>query len=484
MGIVFVPIYIHFIGIEAYGLIGIFVTLMALFSLLDFGLGAAINREMAKLSVETPKAQDMRDLLRTLEIPYWGIAGLIGLTVVILSPIISHHWVQVKSLTPITVQRAIMIMGGAAAFQWPMGLYAGALRGLQRQVILNGIDALMATFRGIGAVTVLFLISPTIEAFFLWQIVISIIHTGVVAVCLWNSLPKAPKKASFRLQALKKIWRFAAMISGTNIVATALRQTDKVILSRILSLDAFGYYSFASVVAINLTRFSGPVIKAVYPRMTSLLAIGAIDDIVGLYHKTSQAISVLMFPIAVVLVLYAKEILMLWTRDPVVTEHSYWLVQILVAGTALGSLMYVPYALQLASGWASLGFYVNLVSLFIAIPLIAVLTLKFGAGGAASAWVLLNFSYFIFVVQIMHRRLLPHEKWNWYLRDICLPFIVALISAGAIRIAVSTPVQDIKLVAYLVIVTTISYGATVFFTPVTRIWINSKISTLKEAGSV
>ena len=51
MSLAFVPLYIKFMGIESYGLIGIFATLQAMFVLLDMGLSATLNREMARLSV-------------------------------------------------------------------------------------------------------------------------------------------------------------------------------------------------------------------------------------------------------------------------------------------------------------------------------------------------------------------------------------------------------------------------------------------------
>jgi O-antigen/teichoic acid export membrane protein len=78
MGLVFVPLYIRFMGIEAYGLVGVFAALLGVFALLDMGLSSMLNREMARLSAQKNKAQDMRDLLRTLEIPYWLVgAGLL-----------------------------------------------------------------------------------------------------------------------------------------------------------------------------------------------------------------------------------------------------------------------------------------------------------------------------------------------------------------------------------------------------------------------
>jgi len=70
MALLFIPLYIKFLGIEAYGLIGLFMTMQALFMLLDMGLGATVNREMARLSVLPDKAQEMRDLVRSLEVIY------------------------------------------------------------------------------------------------------------------------------------------------------------------------------------------------------------------------------------------------------------------------------------------------------------------------------------------------------------------------------------------------------------------------------
>jgi O-antigen/teichoic acid export membrane protein len=110
MGLVFVPLYIHFIGIEAYGLIGIFATLLAIFGLLDMGLSGTLNREMARLAVQKGNAQEMRDFLRTLEIPYWLAGLLISVSVIAASPFIAYRWVNAEQLSPKTIQTAIGIM--------------------------------------------------------------------------------------------------------------------------------------------------------------------------------------------------------------------------------------------------------------------------------------------------------------------------------------------------------------------------------------
>ncbi|MFA6198778.1 MAG: polysaccharide biosynthesis protein, partial [Patescibacteria group bacterium] len=50
VGLAVVPFYLKYLGIEAYGLIGFFVTTQAVLSLLDMGMAPTINREVARCS--------------------------------------------------------------------------------------------------------------------------------------------------------------------------------------------------------------------------------------------------------------------------------------------------------------------------------------------------------------------------------------------------------------------------------------------------
>src|SRR5438132_11502036 len=98
MNLAFVPLLIRFMGIEAYGLVGFYITLLAVLSLLDLGLSFTLNREMARYSVQPDKAKQMRDTVRTLEMIYWGLAFLIGITVIGLSPFIARNWLKPQDI--------------------------------------------------------------------------------------------------------------------------------------------------------------------------------------------------------------------------------------------------------------------------------------------------------------------------------------------------------------------------------------------------
>ena len=368
MGLSFVPLYIQFMGIEAYGLVGFSATIQALSSLLDMGLSSTLNRELAILSSQEGKQQDSRDLVRTLEIIYWGITFLISLSVFIISPFLAASWIKSQALSKESVQAAIALMGLVIAFQFPFSLYSGGLLGLQRQVLLNGIVIAMSTLRGIGMILILWLVSPTIQAFFLWQAFISLLQTLVTLVFLWRSLPLPQKRSHFRKDLWLGIWRFSVGMTGISLVSLILMQTDKIILSKILTLENFGYYNLAGTVASGVTIVIAPIFTSVFPKFSELVSRKEEQKLTELYHKSAQLLGVLVLPICVTLSLFSKDILLLWTGNLEIANKAYLMTSLLTIGTSLNGLMNVPYALQLAYGWTKLAFSVNVVAIVFLIP--------------------------------------------------------------------------------------------------------------------
>jgi len=86
LSLVFVPLYIGLMGVEAYGLVGFYAMLQGLTACLDFGLSTTINREMAKSSVGNVKPENVLNLVRTLEVVYWLLAFGVGLAVFLVAP--------------------------------------------------------------------------------------------------------------------------------------------------------------------------------------------------------------------------------------------------------------------------------------------------------------------------------------------------------------------------------------------------------------
>ncbi|MFA5779090.1 MAG: oligosaccharide flippase family protein [Elusimicrobiota bacterium] len=468
MNLIFVPLYIKFMGIESYGLVGIFSSLLSIFGLLDMGISTTLNREMARLSTLPGKDQEMRDFVRTLETIYWAVGLFIALAVIALSSPIANHWVHPEKLSPSTVQKAIIIMGCIIAFQWPLRFYSGGLMGLQKQVLFNVIDIVAATLRGAGSVFILWKISPTIQAFFIWQIIISFFQTLTTAIFLWKSLPKTGYFSRFQKKLLLPVWRFSAGLTGISVVSLILTQTDKIILSRMLSLEMFGYYTLAIAVSHVLYNFYGPVYTAVFPRFCQLISVSDYSELKALYHKSCQLLSVMVLPSAVVICLFSQAIMFLWTGNHLIVSNTQYLISVLVIGTALNGLMQLPAGLMYADGWTKLSFYTDLIGVVILIPMMIFLVNHYGAIGAAVSWLILNFGYVSIIIHIMHTRLLKNDKWRWYFIDVGVPLVGALTVAFIWRIFIPDGMSRYAMFAYLsgASITTLILSA--ILTPYTR----------------
>jgi len=414
-------------GVESYGLVGFYLTLQALFAVLDMGLTATVSRELARLSA-TDDRQDMHDLVRTLELVYWCITVVIFVIVGLLAPWIAKEWLNASTLSEETVQLSLMLMGAMIALRMPYGFYGGGLLGLQRQTLLNVIKVVVETLRSGGVVFVLWLASSSIVAFFQWQLAITAMGTVWMAVALWKSLPFAALKASFHWSIFHRLWQFVAGMSLIAILSVVLMQSDKVLLSKLLPLKEFGYYMLASTVAMGLYVIVGPVFAAVYPRFAQMVSAGEEQGLIRLYHKSCQFMTVLVMPVAAVVCVFSTDLLLIWTQNAEIADKASPILSLLIIGTSLNGMMNIPYALQLAYGWTRLVVYLNGVALIVLIPGLIVAVDALGAIGGALIWVCLNVGYILFGVIFMHRKILTDELARWVIEDFAWPALLSFVA--------------------------------------------------------
>lgn len=433
INLAFIPVYIRFLGVEAYGLIGVFASLQILFGLLDIGLRPALGREMARATAGAVPGELLRDLLRSIEVISLGTALFTAAVVWAVSGWLADEWVQPEALPRDTIAQAFVLMGLVTGLRFMEGLYTACLVGLQRQVLENGLTSFVAGVRAIGAVGVLMFVSDSILAFFVWQVFVSLLSSLLLGIATYRRLPVGDRGGRLSWPALRSVWQFAAGTLAIMVLSVILTQADKVMLSRLLPLENFGYYALAAVVAGSLTSVTAPIITAFYPRFTHLVASREEENLRRAYHQASQLVAVVPGSVAITLIAFAQPLLFAWTDDAGLAAAVAPITAFLVFGTLLNSLMMLPYHLQLAHGWVSLTIRINLVAVLIVIPALLLAVPRFGAVGAAAIWAALNAGYLLIGVGLMHRRLLSDEKWRWYLADNLAPLAAAAAVAILLR---------------------------------------------------
>jgi O-antigen/teichoic acid export membrane protein len=468
MQLVCIPLYIKFMGIESYGLVGFYLMVQAMLQVLDLGLSPTMNREMARYSVQPEKADEARDLVRTLEIGYWVIGILIGVSFVAASPWIAVHWIKASSIPVRAVRDAVALMGVLAFFQWPMSFYQGGLTGLRKQVLFNVLRIIGSTTTNGGAVLALWLMRPTIHVFFVWLVAINAVMVLVWTVCFWRSLPRGTRSPQLQARLLRNIGYFAAGMSGIATFSLILGQADKLVLSRVLDLKVFGYYSIAGVFGTGLVLIVTSVFNTMFPQFTALVAQGNEEAIIRLYHKGTQLMLLLIIPLTSVLALFSVEVLQLWTRNPDVARNAGPIATILVLAAAINAVMFLPFTLQLAYGWTSLGLKITMFLTVIVVPAVWMMAKYYGAIGAAYVFLGLQVVNMLVGVPLTHRRLLRHEMTKWFFEDIAPPLAASVLVVGLARVLVGTPMPPLATLGVLLFVLVAALLAATFVAPQIR----------------
>lgn len=432
MGVLFLPKYIHILGMEAFGLVGLMLSFQAILQLLDFGIGSATNRELSRRVHDFALADGMRDLVRTSEIAIWLLVMAAALLISIFSGLMADHWLHLHSITRSDASRDVSIMGVAVTLLWPSMFYANCLSGLERQPVLNFINVLFASLRYAGVLPVLLWVSPSIEAFLWWYAAMGAGQSAITAAAVWRALPKGTRRARWCVEELHGSRHFAGGLFGVGILALGVSQVDRLILTSLRPLEDLGQYTLALSVASGLGRMVQPMFNALYPRFSRLVARDDMATLRELYHLSSQYLAVVIASVATVLIVFAHGVLFLWTGDAILSNKIALPLSMLVAGSALNGLMNIPYAMQLAHGWTRLAMGLNAVSLLFGIPLCIWAVRHYGITGATLPWLFANLTFIVIGVPLMHCRLLRGEMAAWYLRDTLPPILVALAVALAL----------------------------------------------------
>jgi hypothetical protein len=256
IGIVMVPLYLNYMGAEAYGLIGFFSMLQAWFNLLDMGLTPTMARETARFRGGAIDALSYRRLCaRWRRIPSVAIAGGGAMFV----PRLYRQEIAAGHSCPLTRSTAVHLMAAIIALRWMCSLYRGAMES-ERLVWLGWYNSFIATLRFIGVLPVLIFIGATSTIFSFH--LCSRFGTGSVAVAslLYITFHPSQIVAVVLGNLLEPVPVFLT-IAFTSFVWVMVTQTDKLVLST-LALAEYGYLLAVLVVVVRWSLVAPSVLSS------------------------------------------------------------------------------------------------------------------------------------------------------------------------------------------------------------------------------
>jgi len=364
------------------------------------------------------------------------------------SGMMADHWLHLDRIGRDEATSAIAIMGLSIALLWPSAFYANCLSGLERQPALNAINIVFATLRYPGVLLVLRSV-PSLAAFLWWYALVGLLQSLATALVVWRALPRGYRDARWSSVELHGNRRFAGGLFTIGVLSMGVSQIDRLSIASLRPLAELGYYTLAISIAGGLGRMVLPMFNAIYPRFSRLVAQGEDAKVHELYHLGSQYLAIVVAAVAAVLIVFAHDVLYLWTGNATLANTTTLPLAILVAGSALNGLMNIPYALQLANGWTRLAMGMNAASLLVGITFCLWAVPRFGISGAACVWLLANLASIAIGIPLMHRRLLRGEMARWYFHDVAPPVVAALVVALGLHVLMPPLARTIPGAAWL-----------------------------------
>jgi O-antigen/teichoic acid export membrane protein len=436
IGIIMVPLYIKYVGAEAYGLVGFFAMLQAWFNLLDIGLTPTMARETARFRGGATDALGYRRLVRALEGVFFVVALAGGLSMFAAASYIASDWLQASQLPIAEVQTSVQLMALIIAMRWMCGLYRGAISGSERLVWLSRYNLSIATLRFIGVLPVLIFIGATPTIFFSYQFGVAVVELAWLMSYAYRLLPSIPegKRLQWDWTPLRPVLKFSLTIAFTSSVWVLVTQTDKLVLSKILPLAEYGYFTLAVLVASGVMVISGPVSGAIMPRMAKLEAEGDHAGLIRVYRQSTQLVAIIAGAASITVVFCAEPLLWAWTGDKVLAHQAAPVLVLYAIGNGILAVSAFPYYLQYAKGDLWLHLTGNAIFVVLLIPTIIWAANRYGGLGAGYVWLGMNLFSFVAWLPLVHSKFEPGLNWEWYGQDILIIFSVAAIAGYCLSI--------------------------------------------------
>lgn len=378
-----VPLLIKELGTDRFGLLSIIWMIIGYFSLFDFGIGRALT-QLVSTRLGEDRQQGMVPLVWTAMV-LLIVFGLVGTVLLeILSP-----WLVDLLQVPLSLQGETKDSIKYLALSIPIVISATALRGIleayQRFDLVNGVRIPMGILTFIGPVAIL----P-----FSHQLPDVVLVLLIVRVCLWvlnfifcvRVMPNFLHEMKLDRKAVKPLITFGGWMTVSNVVSPLMTSLDRFIIGYFLTMTAVAYYTTPYDMITKLFLVPTAILGVLFPTF-SLYYGREPEKVRHYYHKGLIWNYLLLFPILLVIVFFAKSGLALWI-SPEFAEEGYRTLQILSIGVLLNGLSNVPYAFLQGIGRPDVTAKVHMVELTFYFIILWFFTKTFGIEGAAWAWCL------------------------------------------------------------------------------------------------
>lgn len=377
-----VPPLVRGLGVDRFGILSLAWMLIGYFTLFDLGISGALTRMVAE-RVAAGRMDQVPELVWTA-LTLTTLMGLLGgLMVAAAAPWLVDHALHVPTALQPETLGLLRILALSLPLVTGTAALAGVLAARRRFGLLNAIRSPMGVLTYAGPVLALSWSRSLIALGLVLAAIRLLGGIGHLVACLATT-PGLRRGIVVRRAWLKPIVSFGGWMTVSAVVGPLMLYLDRFLIGAFLTMAMVAYYSTPYDLTSRMGILSMPIVSVLFPAIASsfdadpararqLFAVGV------------AGVATLLFPVALVLTLFPRELLGLWLGSDF-SSHSSRVLQLLATGMFVNGLAQVAMGFLQGSGRPDLGARLHMVELPVYVVTVWLLVRSHGIEGAAVAW--------------------------------------------------------------------------------------------------
>lgn len=363
-----------------------------------------------------------QEFIRVFSSFYWILYVVFGVLIYLFAPVLVEKWLNLHHVDSATTEYALRVLLISSLLALPKSFYASIIRGLQRMKINNVIDAVTVGVQQIGIIIIILKGGNLIHVAY-WIATTHLLSLIAFIVACARFFPSHKTLIpGYSRSIIERNLQYTAQMTVISLTALAYLQADKVILSKILPIDTFGYYYFAYSLVAKGALVTMAISHAVFPHVSNIYGTGDRNAMQKQYHKLQNMLCFLIVPVFAA-ISFASLPLFSYLFNEDIARTLLLPITLLCIGFYMTGTLTIPNNISFVVGKPNIVVRQNLLAIFMVLPVTFLSIRMWGMVGASLSNVVYSlFCYFYSIPRICDECIgMPAKKWHVHiLRIYCL----------------------------------------------------------------
>jgi O-antigen/teichoic acid export membrane protein len=380
-----IPILIRALGADRFGVLTLAWAIIGYFSLFDLGLSRALTHAVAIRLGLDDSSKDLAEVVWTSMILMFVLGVVGGVVLAALATWVVGHGLNVPAHLIGESRQTLYLLALSMPLIVTTAGFRGLLEGHQHFGASVALRMPLGVFSFVGPLFVLPFsreLPPIVALLVVGRLLTWIAH---LAVCL-RRYPYLRERLALRISAALPLLRIGGWMTATNIISPLMSYLDRFVVGAILPMAAVAHYVTPYELVSKLSLFPQSLMGVFFPAFATSFASDR-ERMAALFGRSLRALLLFMFPLALLLVLFAREGLTLWV-GAAFAAASAPVLRWLAVGIFINSLAHAPFNVLQGIGRPDLTGKLHLIELPFYLGALYLFAHAFGIVGVAMAWVL------------------------------------------------------------------------------------------------